>query len=81
MVVVSFDLRAVKLRRINRQRVAFLDHFRAAFGQFRPQRDDTLGFLKAQSAKVSKILQTGHFFVEWRDNDCGHDAVAQTSVP
>ena len=30
MVVVGLDLRAVELRRENRQRIAFLDHLRAA---------------------------------------------------
>ena len=54
MVAVGFDLRAVQRRRPDRQRVAFLDHFRAALGQLRPQRDDALGFLDAQSAKVGK---------------------------
>ena len=55
MVVVGFNLRAVQRRRTNRQRIAFLDHFRAALGQFRPQRDDALGFLDTQAAKVGKI--------------------------
>ena len=44
------------LRRINRQRVAFLDHFRAAFGQFGAQGHDALAFLHAQAAEVGKLI-------------------------
>ena len=55
MVVVGLNLRAVKLRGINRQRVAFLDHLRAALGQFRAQGDDALAFLDAQAAKVGEL--------------------------
>jgi len=58
MVVVSFDFRAVKvfrLRRINRQRIAFFNDFRAAFGQFCSQGDNALAFLDAQTAEVGEF--------------------------
>ncbi len=54
MIIVGFNLRTVQCRRPDRQRVAFLNHFRAALGQFRPQRDNALGFLNAQTAEVGE---------------------------
>ena len=55
MVVVGFDFRAVQRRREDRERVALLDDFRAALGQFRPQRDHALALLHTQAAEVGEL--------------------------
>ena len=54
MVVVGFDLRAVQFRRINRERIAFFDDFRAAFGEFGSQGDDAFAFLDAEAGEIRK---------------------------
>ena len=51
MVVVGLDFRPMELGRENRQRVAFLDHLRAAFGQLGAQGKNTLGFLDAETSQ------------------------------
>ena len=82
VIVIGFNLGAVQifqLGRINRQRIAFFHHFRAALGQLRPQRKNTFAFLHAQAAEVGEFDE----FIFERpmdqscDGNCCHDAVAK----
>ena len=50
MVVVGLDFRAVQFGREHFERIAGLDHFRTALGEFGSERHNALAFLDAQTA-------------------------------
>src|SRR4051812_19710053 len=54
MVIVSLDFGAVQLGGINGECIAFFDDLRTAFGQFRPEGNDALALLDAETAELGK---------------------------
>ena len=79
MVVVSFDLRAVDLRRRREdgQLVAALQHFHAALGQLRSQRRHPLTLLHPQRGQRDEPRRPR---AKRRQHDRRHDAVAQIAL-
>ena len=78
MIVVGFNLRAVKRRRINCERITFFDDLRAALGQLGSQRDDAFTFLDTEASEVGEY---NFVLGRWCKRNQSHNAVTQVGLP